>query len=224
MNALYTIPPPPPVVPINPEPKEKEPEPEPEPETRPAGEDEEMGDESRAPPTTRSKTAPLRQATSSSPAPNPAIKRGVMTLADIHSAHAVLAEKANQHWAKGLGGGQNREGETIVNFLYKNKVGHSELNAGFNSSHRPLAARVQPRAGAVQLGVARHGQGARSVTDTDTLSNAPRALHLTGFCSSPDRPDVRMLYTLARHRRWWRCRCCTSCDLLWHAYIEMVVK
>lgn len=49
-----------------------------------------------------------------------------MTLSDVYSARAVLAEKANQHWAKGLGGGQNREGETIVNFLYKNKVGHSK--------------------------------------------------------------------------------------------------
>lgn len=84
------------------------------------------GGDGNAAPTTRSKTAPLRQP-SPSPAPNPAIKRGVMTLADIHAAHAVLAEKANQHWAKGLGGGQNREGETIVNFLYKNKVGHSEF-------------------------------------------------------------------------------------------------
>jgi hypothetical protein len=50
----------------------------------------------------------------------------VITLADVHAARAVLAEKANAHWMKGLGGGQNKEGETIVNFLYKMKVGPGE--------------------------------------------------------------------------------------------------
>jgi hypothetical protein len=49
-----------------------------------------------------------------------------MTLSDVHAAHAVLAEKANQHWVKGLGGGQNKESETIVHFLYKRKVGNGE--------------------------------------------------------------------------------------------------
>ncbi|CAK9782512.1 hypothetical protein CC85DRAFT_266482 [Cutaneotrichosporon oleaginosum] len=138
MNALYTIPPPPPIVPINPEPKEKEPQPEPVAESKPVTDDLEVGDEALAPPTTRSKTAPHRQPTSSSPAPNPAIKRGVMTLSDIHAAHAVLAEKANQHWAKGLGGGQNRESETIVHFLYKNKVGHNRLLRVFNPAPAPF--------------------------------------------------------------------------------------
>jgi hypothetical protein len=38
----------------------------------------------------------------------------------------VLADRANAHWQKGLGGGQNKEGETIVNFLYKLKVGSGE--------------------------------------------------------------------------------------------------
>lgn len=94
------------------------------------GEDDEVregGEEGvPAPPTTRSKTAPLRRPSTPEPSPPPAIRRGVMTLSDVHAARAVLAEKANQHWMKGLGGGQNREGETIVNFLYKNKVGHGE--------------------------------------------------------------------------------------------------
>lgn len=83
-------------------------------------------DETLAPPTTRSKTAPFRRPSTPEPTPPPTIKRGVFTLSDVHAARAVLAEKANQHWMKGLGGGQNREGETIVNFLYKNKVGHGE--------------------------------------------------------------------------------------------------
>lgn len=110
-------------------------------------------EERNAPPTTRSKTAPLRQ-TSPSPAPNPAIKRGVMTLSDVYAARAVLAEKANQHWAKGLGGGQNREGETIVNFLYKNKVGHSEcsmLRLTAMADGRPPASRLQPGPGSFCL-------------------------------------------------------------------------
>lgn len=95
------------------------------PEDAPEGEEGELdenGDAFVAPPTTRSKTAPTRR---KSPEPTP-IKRGVFTLSDVHAARAILAEKANQHWMKGLGGGQNREGETIVNFLYKNKVGHGE--------------------------------------------------------------------------------------------------
>jgi len=54
------------------------------------------------------------------------MKRGVITLSDVNAAREVLAEKANAHWVKGLGGGQNKEGETIVNFLYKMKVGHGE--------------------------------------------------------------------------------------------------
>lgn len=78
------------------------------------------------PPTTRSKTLPSRRpATPAPPSPPPAptIRRGVMTLSDVLAAKHVLAEKANAHWAKGLGGGQNKESETIVNFLYKMKVG-----------------------------------------------------------------------------------------------------
>lgn len=84
-------------------------------------------EENNAPPTTRSKTAPLRKASTPETSPQPPrVKRGVMTLSDVHAARAILAEKANAHWVKGLGGGQNREGETIVNFLYKNKVGHGK--------------------------------------------------------------------------------------------------
>nr|XP_018261442.1 uncharacterized protein I303_05880 [Kwoniella dejecticola CBS 10117]OBR83600.1 hypothetical protein I303_05880 [Kwoniella dejecticola CBS 10117] len=80
------------------------------------------------PPTTRSKTLPTRRPTSPIPAPNPPpqIKRGVITLSDVRAAKEVLAEKANNHWMKGLGGGQNKEGETIVQFLYKMKVGQGE--------------------------------------------------------------------------------------------------
>lgn len=51
-----------------------------------------------------------------------------MTLSDVLAAKHVLAEKANAHWAKGLGGGQNKESETIVNFLYKMKVGPGSSN------------------------------------------------------------------------------------------------
>lgn len=78
------------------------------------------------PPTTRSKTLPSRRPATPappSPPPPPVIRRGVMTLSDVLAAKHVLAEKANAHWAKGLGGGQNKESETIVNFLYKMKVG-----------------------------------------------------------------------------------------------------
>jgi hypothetical protein len=70
-------------------------------------------------PTTRSKTAPLRK----EPTPVPRKVDPIITLSDIHMAREVLAERANAHWQKGLGGGQNKEGETIVNFLYKLKVG-----------------------------------------------------------------------------------------------------
>jgi len=96
-------------------------------------------------PTTRSKTAPQRKKT---PEPAPP-KRGVFTLSDVHACRAILAEKANQHWMKGLGGGQNREGETIVNFLYKNKVGHGEScglageRAKLTRFSRSLAAGLQ---------------------------------------------------------------------------------
>lgn len=84
--------------------------------------------EAPAPPTTRSKTAPQRKR----PTPAPSISaqaesnRGVMTLSDVNAAREALAEKANAHWIKGLGGGQNKESETIVNFLYKMKVGPGE--------------------------------------------------------------------------------------------------
>ncbi|RSH83458.1 uncharacterized protein EHS24_007143 [Apiotrichum porosum] len=167
-NALYTIPPPPPVVPIHPpspkahEPMEVEAGPVPvENEVKPEQGDEdarpkpegeategneggdeegkEGDDETLAPPTTRSKTAPFRRPSTPEPTPPPTIKRGVFTLSDVHAARAVLAEKANQHWMKGLGGGQNREGETIVNFLYKNKVGHGRLLRVYNPTPAPFS-------------------------------------------------------------------------------------
>ncbi|WWC93742.1 hypothetical protein V866_000578 [Kwoniella sp. B9012] len=86
------------------------------------------------PPTTRSKTLPVRQPITNTPSPEPVpqIKRGVITLSDIYAAREVLAEKANNHWMKGLGGGQNKEGETIVNFLYKMKVGQGRLLRVYN--------------------------------------------------------------------------------------------
>ncbi|WVR07487.1 hypothetical protein IAU60_004529 [Kwoniella sp. DSM 27419] len=90
------------------------------------------------PPTTRSKTLPTRRQATTTPTPEPGpepaiqIKRGVITLSDVHAAREVLAEKANAHWTKGLGGGQNKEGETIVNFLYKMKVGHGRLLRVYN--------------------------------------------------------------------------------------------
>ncbi|KIR51643.1 hypothetical protein I315_05866 [Cryptococcus gattii Ru294] len=87
------------------------------------------------PPTTRSKTLPSRRpATPAPPSPPPAptIRRGVMTLSDVLAAKHVLAEKANAHWTKGLGGGQNKESETIVNFLYKMKVGPGRLLRVYN--------------------------------------------------------------------------------------------
>lgn len=91
---------------------------------------EDMPEDTVQAPTTRSKTLPSRKpATPPPPTPppqQPEVKRGVITLADVHAARAVLAEKANAHWMKGLGGGQNKEGETIVNFLYKMKVGPGE--------------------------------------------------------------------------------------------------
>ncbi|KIR58903.1 hypothetical protein I314_05316 [Cryptococcus bacillisporus CA1873] len=87
------------------------------------------------PPTTRSKTLPSRRPATPappSPPPPPVIRRGVMTLSDVLAAKHVLAEKANAHWAKGLGGGQNKESETIVNFLYKMKVGPGRLLRVYN--------------------------------------------------------------------------------------------
>ncbi|OCF37901.1 hypothetical protein I316_00125 [Kwoniella heveanensis BCC8398] len=89
------------------------------------------------PPTTRSKTLPSRKPPTPTPPlpsspPVPTIKRGVITLSDVYAAREVLAEKANAHWMKGLGGGQNKEGETIVNFLYKMKVGQGRLLRVYN--------------------------------------------------------------------------------------------
>ncbi|AFR95657.1 hypothetical protein C349_03696 [Cryptococcus neoformans var. grubii Br795] len=93
------------------------------------------------PPTTRSKTLPSRRpATPPPPSPPPPIRRGVMTLSDVLAAKHVLAEKANAHWAKGLGGGQNKESETIVNFLYKMKVGPGRLLRVYN----PMTSAQQP--------------------------------------------------------------------------------
>ena len=87
------------------------------------GEDNDEEDEEVAEaPTTRSKTAPNRK----EPTPVPRKVDPIITLSDIHIAREVLAERANTHWQKGLGGGQNKEGETIVNFLYKLKVGPGE--------------------------------------------------------------------------------------------------
>jgi hypothetical protein len=66
-----------------------------------------------------------------------------MTLSDVIAARDVLAEKANVHWAKGLGGGQNKESETIVNFLYKNKVGAGELSIALSCAMKgKLTAQV----------------------------------------------------------------------------------
>lgn len=88
-------------------------------------------DEEAAPaPTTRSKTAPTRRAPTPprTTSPGPDYRTRVITLSDVIAARDVLAEKANAHWAKGLGGGQNKESETIVNFLYKMKVGPGEFD------------------------------------------------------------------------------------------------
>lgn len=90
-----------------------------------APEDADMQDvepEAPAAPTTRSKTLPRRRPPTPTPPPVE-VNLGVMTLSDVLTARDVLAEKANAHWIKGLGGGQNKESETIVNFLYKMKVG-----------------------------------------------------------------------------------------------------
>lgn len=86
-------------------------------------------EETPAPPTTRSKTAPQRKQPTPdrSTSPPKDQQRPVITLSDVHAARDALAERANAHWAKGLGGGQNKEGETIVNFLYKMKVGPGEF-------------------------------------------------------------------------------------------------
>lgn len=98
--------------------------------------------EDDAAPTTRSKTAPLRK----EPTPPPTVPEGsnrsehVFTLSDVPAARDILAEKANQHWMKGLGGGQNKESETIVQFLYKLKVGPGEFfswaDAAGSARHR----------------------------------------------------------------------------------------
>lgn len=86
-----------------------------------------------APPTTRSKTAPRRKQPTpdASPSPSGDKPRPVITLSDVYAARDVLAERANAHWIKGLGGGQNKESETIVNFLYKMKVGPGESASRF---------------------------------------------------------------------------------------------
>ncbi|CAD6566023.1 MAG: hypothetical protein TREMPRED_002106 [Tremellales sp. Tagirdzhanova-0007] len=97
--------------------------------------DEPIDDEPPAPPTTRSKTAPTRRPptpTHINPPSTTELKREVMTLSDVLAAREILAEKANAHWIRGLGGGQNKEGETIVNFLYKMKVGHGRLLRVYN--------------------------------------------------------------------------------------------
>lgn len=96
---------------------------------KPDIEGDEVDDEPPIAPTTRSKTATFRKAPTpppASPSPAPEVKRGVITLSDVAAARGVLAEKANAHWVKGLGGGQNKESETIVNFLYKMKAGPGE--------------------------------------------------------------------------------------------------
>ena len=72
----------------------------------------------------RSKTAPQKKDVTPVHVPS----SEVVTLSDVLAAREVLAEKANQHWVKGLGGGQNKESETIVNFLYKLKVGPGKFN------------------------------------------------------------------------------------------------
>jgi hypothetical protein len=97
-------------------------------------------EEAPAPPTTRSKTLPYRKPPTPTPEPTPApeINRGVVTLSDVHAAREVLAEKANAHWVKGLGGGQNKEGETIVNFLYKMKAGPGECDGRGVLTHHHL--------------------------------------------------------------------------------------
>lgn len=83
------------------------------------------GEDAPPAPTTRSKTAPTRRppTPARTTSPGPEYRTRVITLSDVIAARDVLAEKANAHWAKGLGGGQNKESETIVNFLYKMKVG-----------------------------------------------------------------------------------------------------
>ena len=115
-------------------------------------------DEPVVAPTTRSKTAPHRRQPTppaASPSPPTEIKRGVITLSDVHAARAALAEKANAHWVKGLGGGQNKEGETIVQFLYKMKAGpgRSDCVRGDMIDADPFRtpiARVQPLSAALE--------------------------------------------------------------------------
>ncbi|TYJ52598.1 hypothetical protein B9479_006806 [Cryptococcus floricola] len=83
-------------------------------------------------PTTRSKTLPTRKPLTPPPPSPPQFTRGVVTLSDVLAARHELAEKANAHWARGLGGGQNKESETIVQFLYKMKVGPGRLLRVYN--------------------------------------------------------------------------------------------
>lgn len=108
-------------------------------------------------PTTRSKTAPHRKEPTptreSSPKPD-----ALITLSDINAAKEVLADRANAHWAKGLGGGQNKEGETIVNFLYKLKVEPGELRrpgdeGGIRADIRPFVEDLQPNTRDVLIGI-----------------------------------------------------------------------
>ncbi|WVQ74893.1 hypothetical protein IAR50_004500 [Cryptococcus sp. DSM 104548] len=101
------------------------------------GPNEEAGSRSPSPlpveaPTTRSKTLPTRKPATPPPPSPPPISRGVVTLSDVLAARHELAEKANAHWARGLGGGQNKESETIVQFLYKMKVGPGRLLRVYN--------------------------------------------------------------------------------------------
>lgn len=73
-------------------------------------------------------------------------------MSDVHAARAALAEKANAHWVKGLGGGQNKEGETIVNFLYKMKAGPGESADSHlvcELTSRPTLEGVQPPSPAI---------------------------------------------------------------------------
>ncbi|KAL7423854.1 hypothetical protein Q5752_001438 [Cryptotrichosporon argae] len=91
-----------------------------------------------AAPTTRSKTAPLRKARTPSPEPERGERDERLTILDVERAHQVLADRANQHWMRGLGGGQNKESETIVQFLYKNKVGPGRLLRVYNPATYPF--------------------------------------------------------------------------------------
>lgn len=98
---------------------------------------------------TRSKTAPQRKEAT----PLIAASSEVITLSDVQAARDVLADKANQHWVKGLGGGQNKESETIVNFLYKLKVGPGTSPICITDCRavqfsKPVAVQLIPRSAA----------------------------------------------------------------------------